>query len=123
MYNLFLCRFSVIADLPDQQAGDQVENEGHDEQHQGDFDQGAGVKGCDRFGEFIGDDAGHGIPRSQEGGRTLDTIADDHCDCHRFAQRAPQSQNYSPQDTGTAVRQQDLPNGFPFGSAKWFPIG
>ncbi len=104
--------------VPDQQAGDQVEQQGHHKQHQGHFDQGFGVQLVDRFGKLVGDDAGHGVAGAQQGRRAFDAVADHHGDRHGLAKGASQPQDHRAQDAGQAVGDEHLPDGFPLGGAQ-----
>src|SRR5882672_1427823 len=88
---------------PNQELGKGVHNDGHEEQREADFDEGAGVEVSGRFAKFVGDYRGHGVTRGKQGSRDLWPVADHHGDSHGFTQCAAQTQDDGSHDTRSSV--------------------
>src|SRR5271165_824429 len=65
-------------DAPNQQTGQRIDDQGHEEERKSDFDQRTQVEVASSFAEFVGDDAGHGIAGGEERFGDFRPIADDH---------------------------------------------
>src|ERR1019366_7122066 len=92
---------SPAGDAPHQQPGQGVYDERHDKQRQPDLHQRAQIQIAGGLGEFVGNDAGHGVARREQRLGDLGTIADHHGNGHGLAQRAPQSE-YDPAHNANA---------------------
>src|ERR1035441_702187 len=70
-----------------------VDHNGDKEQRQANLDQCRKIEIAGRFGEFVGEYAGHGVSGSKQRLGNFRTVADHHGDRHGFAKRAAQAQN------------------------------
>src|SRR5690349_4239010 len=72
----------VRAAANDEGAGDNVEEQGHDEEDEGDLEECGAVEVGAGLGELVGEEAGHGLGGGEGGGRDLVVVADDHGHSH-----------------------------------------
>jgi len=82
-----------------------VDDERHNKECEPDFHQGAEIQIARRFGELVGDDAGHGVAGCEQRLRDRGTVPDHHCNGHGFAQRAPQSEDDAADDADSRIAQ------------------
>src|ERR1700746_931483 len=74
------------SDGPDQQSCQSVDDDRNQEESQSNLDQGGAVDQPRGLTEFIGQYAGHGIARREQGLHDLRIVSDHHGDGHGFSQ-------------------------------------
>src|ERR1700675_417732 len=78
-------------DAPHHEPCQRVDYDGDKEQRQANLDQSRKIQIAGRFGEFVGEHAGHGVSGSKQRLGNFGTVADHHGDRHSFAERAAQA--------------------------------
>src|SRR5208282_4025437 len=86
------CRLAS-SNAPHHEPCKRVDHNGDEEQCQANLDQCRKIQIAGRFGEFVGEYAGHGVSGSKQRFGNFRTVADHHGDRHGFAERAAQTQN------------------------------
>src|ERR1700692_2280863 len=76
----------AASDGPDQQSRQGVDQDGNQEQSQSNLNQSGAVDVSRGLAEFIGQHAGHGITRREQGFHDLRIVSDDHGYGHGFSQ-------------------------------------
>src|SRR5438128_2583198 len=69
------------------------------------FNQSREVDVASGLAEFVGNNAGHGVSRGEQGARNLRAIADDHGHGHGLAESAAEAEDNSAHDSGACVPQ------------------
>src|SRR5579885_3555367 len=105
-------------DLPDEKSRDCVDHDRHPEKDQTNLDQRREVEiGC-RLGELVCDDRRQRVTRCEQRSRNRRSVSDYHRHRHGFAERAPETQDDSPDDPGARVRNHRALDHFPARGAK-----
>src|SRR5580704_3273535 len=104
---------SAAGDGPDHETGDSVDDNGDEEEREADLDQRAEIDVGGGFGELSGNHAGQGVGGGEEGFADVGMIADDHGDCHGFAERAAETKHDGADDADARVAQDADANHLP----------
>src|ERR1700687_4071836 len=90
-----------------------VDHNGDKEQRQAYLDQRGKIQIAGRFGEFVGEYAGHGVSGSKQRLGNFRTVADHHGYRHGFAERKAQAQNDGAHDSRPRIAQHTHADHFP----------
>src|ERR1039458_6266729 len=98
------CRLAS-RNAPHHEPCQRVDHNGDEEQCQANLDQCRKIQIAGRFGEFVGEYAGHGVSGSEQRFGNFRTVADHHGYRHGFAEGAAQTQNDGAYDSSPCIAQ------------------
>src|SRR6185437_1145336 len=103
----------VVGEAIDDLLADHVDHNGDEEENQAQLDERGKIHRLIGFGEFVGDDAGHGVARGKDIFRDQAGIPDDHRNGHGLAQRAAQRKQDAGKKSRLGIGQYDAADHLP----------